>query len=346
MKILINGTSGRIGRAVSYELIKSDIIPAALNDPVGIEKIVDSLSGNDAVHGKFNWQINKINADEIEINGKKIKVYAEKSLDKIPFRDLGVSIVEECSGFYGNDKTSPDEIKAREFLSHGVEKVIMSYPATGAGVVTLVAGVNLEAYDSELYWGISNGSCTTKALVAPLQVLRDYGLKVQALLMDTVHAATNTQSILESLNQISTHKTGAAKATGEIIPELKGKMDGLSFRVPTLDGSFANLYFVADSEKDNLSARDINQVLREESSNQKYMGRLAVFEGKEAGTSYDIVGRTENAIVILDKTRVLKLPYKTDSKTSYLIGIVSGYDNERGPPRDQVLVTKHIIERG
>ena len=317
-----------------------------MNDPVGIEEIVNSLSGNDAVHGKFDWQVNKIDEKTIEINGKKIKVYAEKSLDDIPFRELGISIVEECSGLYGNDKIDPSKIKAREFLNHGVEKVIMSYPTTGEGVVTLVAGVNLHAYDPKSHWGLSNGSCTTKALVTPLQVLIDYGLKVRALLMDTVHAATNTQSILESLNQISTYKTGAAKATGEIIQELKGKMDGLSFRVPTLDGSFANLYFVADSKKDNLSAQDINSALRDGSKNPKYAGRLAIFEGKEAGASDDIVGKTENGIVILDKTRVLNLPYRTDSgENSYLIGIVSGYDNERAPPKDQVLVTKHVISK-
>ncbi|MBI5148872.1 hypothetical protein HZA33_04275, partial [Candidatus Pacearchaeota archaeon] len=256
-------------------------------------------------------------------------------------------MVEECSGFYGDDKKDKTKCLSQQFLDLGVEKVIMSYPADSADI-TLVMGANQGIYDSAKHRLISNGSCTTKAMVAPLQLLMDQGIKVDALLMDTAHAATNSQNILESLNQIWTHKTGAAKSVGEVIPSLKGKMDGLAFRVPTTDGSFANMYFVATSDED-LTAESVNKMFREHYKDSKYMGRMGLFEEQDAGTTNDIIGRTENGVIILSKTKVFDLhmtPFTGDlSKKAYLVGLVSGYDNEAAPPKDQVLLTEYIANK-
>ncbi len=345
-RILVNGASGRIGRAVTYNLVKElddegyDTLQlVGLNDPVGIEKLVSNFQSHDPVHGKYDWGVKRSGDNEIELNGHKIKVYSEKSLANIPFAKDGVQIVEECSGFFGDDKKDPSSSLSREFLDYGVGTVIQSYPAKSADK-TIIMGVNQAEYNPDQHRIISNGSCTTKALASPLQVLMDYGVNIHALLMDTVHAATNSQNILESLDNMSTHKTGAAQATGEVIPYLKGKMDGLSFRVPTSDGSFANIYFVATYDGSEFNAERVNGILKAFSSHPDYFGRVGLFEGKEASSKHDIVGRTENGIVILDKTRVI--PF---GKGDYLVGLVSGYDNEMGPPADQVLLTKYIADR-
>lgn len=351
-RIFVNGACGRIGRAVTYEILQSkspDLALVALNDPEGIDKIERNYKRRDSTHGRLNWEVRKQGSDILLLNGNPIKVYAEKDLAKIPFAGEGIQIVEECSGFYSKE----DAAVAFLQMADGIERVIMSYPAKGKQFAdlyaTLVMGVNHETFNPEKHRCISNASCTTKALAAPLAVLEGAGITIDALLMDTVHAATNSQRLLDfgddyaALNQISTYKTGAAIATGEVLPSLKGKMDGLSFRVPTADGSFANLYFVA-SVPGELTSELINGILRDHLKYPRYAGRLAVHEEKEAASA-DIIGRTENAIVIASKTRVFPLPYKQEGRNTYLVGLVSGYDNEIGPPRDQALLTEYIAQR-
>lgn len=344
-RIFLNGACGRIGRAVAYEISQQeDLELCALNDPVGIDAIFRNYVRRDSTHGKLDWHIEKLGENTLAINGKKVRVLAEKDTKAMQLKDLGIHIVEECSGIYAKDE------KARAFMINGVERVIMSYPVTGGeGHIMLVAGVNHELFDPSMHILISNASCTTKALAAPLAILLDHGFNIEALLMDTVHAATNSQHLLDfsddyaALNQISTHKTGAAIATGEVLPLLKGKMDGLAFRVPTTDGSFANLYFVANYPEE-LTAKILNEILRKNYQNAKYLGRVALHEEKEAAST-DIIGRTENAIIITSKTRVFPLPYTLEGKRTYLVGLVSGYDNELGPPKDQVILTKYIADK-
>ncbi|MEK6808958.1 MAG: hypothetical protein AABY14_04685, partial [Nanoarchaeota archaeon] len=185
---------------------------------------------------------------------------------------------------------------------------------------------------------------------APLAILLDNGIYIHALLMDTAHAATNTQRVLDfgdeyaTLNQIITAKTGAAVATGEVIESLKGKMDGFALRVPTTDGSFADLYFVV-SYDGKLDAKSVNYILENNYSNPKYFGRLGIFNGAEA-SSADIVGRKENGVIITSKTKVIPLPLRDDDgRNTYLVGILSAYDNELAPPRDQALLTKYISQK-
>ena len=339
--ILVNGASGRIGRFVTYELIKAGLPVAALNDLVDTDAIVRNYTRRDTTHGALDWKVEKINEGLIKINDEEIKIMHEKDASQMGLKENGINIVEECSGLYDGKKIDPNV-----FLENGAQRVIMSYPAKIKDA-TIIMGVNQDTYNPEKHRLISNASCTTKALAAPLKVLLNNGIGIDALLMDTVHAATNSQRLLDfgddyaALNQISTHKTGAAIATAEVIPSLLDKMDGISFRVPTLDGSFANLYFAANHEG-KLEREELNNLLRESTSYTKYCGRLAVYEGKEAAST-DIIGRTENSIVIASKTRVIPLPYSLNGRNTSLVSLVCGYDNERGPPKDQVLLTKYIL---
>ena len=142
---------------------------------------------------------------------------------------------------------------------------------------------------------IANASCTTKALAVPLKVLMSSGIEIYAVLMDTTHAATNSQRVLQffdeygALNEIQTAKTGAAIATSELIPALERKMDGYALRVPTTDGSFANIYFVAAGE--DISVGNLNRILKTASEDPSLLGRLDYFAGEEA-SSTDIIGNT------------------------------------------------------
>ena len=345
-RIAINGASGRIGRAVTYELISTGgdwARVALLNDPVGIDKIRTSLADVDPVHGRFPWTVEKADENHLSINGQLIPVFAQKDLVKIPFADLGVAYVEECSGFYDADKNDKTRKPAQAFLDQGVRRVFQSYPATAD--IAIVMGANHDLYDPTKHRLISNASCTTKAVVAPLRPLLDEGIGIESVLLDTVHATTNSQSPLSVLNQISTHKTGAVRAVGEILTGLAGKLDGMSFRVPTLDGSFASIYMVVTHDGD-LSAADVNAILRTAVDDPRYAGRLGVLTGKEANSMQDVVGRTENGLVVLSKTRVHALPYRSaDGKRVSHLQIVSGYDNERGPPKDQTLLTAYVAQR-
>lgn len=350
-KVFINGAGGRIGRAVTFELVKaaknySDIELAGLNEPRGIDFVVENYQGRDSVHGIYDWKIEKKNGNTILINGSDVKFYAEKELGKIPFQNDGIEMVLECSGFFGDPKVKDKKIEltpasnmAREFLKYGVERVVQTYPVKTADA-TLIMGVNHKLYDPSKHSIISNASCTTKALAMPLQALLNEGIEIDSLSMDTTHAATASQQVLESLGQILTHSTGAAKATGEVIPSLKGRMSGMAYRVPTLDGSFANLYFVASS-KEELNADRINQILRASVNNPRYAGRIGIFDGEDAGT-FDIIGRRENAVIIPSKTSVLPLSFAPKDKKSYLVTLISGYDNELGSSVDPVLMANYI----
>ena len=187
--VLVNGASGRIGRAVTFNLIQlidqgnSELEFAAMNDPIGIDNIVDNLMAHDNTHGKYDWRVERTTSEMIEIKTNKghffIKAYAEKSLDRIPFKEDGIQIVEECSGFFGDDKKEKGKIGARDFLKYGVETVILSYPAKYADK-SLVMGVNNNEYDAGKHRIISNASCTTKAIATPLKLMIDCGFDITA----------------------------------------------------------------------------------------------------------------------------------------------------------------------
>jgi len=344
VKVGVNGAAGRIGKFTTLELLQiPEIEVVALNDPVGAKALVDNYNLQDSTHGELGLHAEYIPNDRIMLNGKPVKIYKEKDASKIPWHETGVKIVEECSGFYTKDGA------AKIHLNNGAERVIVSAPATGEELVTIIMGVNQEDFNPKIHNYISNASCTTKALATPLKLLMDKGIKIEALLMDTVHASTNSQHVLDfgdeaaTLDNIVLTSTGAAKATSLVMPSLKS-MDGFAARVPTNDGSFANLYFVANFNG-RLDTEIINQMIKGSYLENRYFGRIGIFEGENVSSKRNIIGRKENAIVITSRTRVLPLSPSIDGGDHYLINLVSGYDNERGPPKDQALLTRYIADK-
>jgi glyceraldehyde 3-phosphate dehydrogenase len=366
-KLFINGAAGRIGVGVTYEvtaLKDSNLELVGLNDPAGIDVAVAKYTGRDHVHGVHDWKVEKVDQTHLSINGKVVPFYAALAPSDMHLKELGVEMVLECSGFYGDPKVKDKSVKptkadngGRAFLREGIETVIETYPAKTADV-SMITGVNTDLYEKAMA-AVSNASCTTKALSMPLKALLDSGVEIYALSMDTTHAATGkdlaklfalldnadngkpiTRAQLEDILEMKTHSTGAAKATGLVIPSLAGKMAGMSYRVPTLDGSFANLYFVAASTEE-LTAERVNAIIKEASTKPEYNGRLGVFEGEDAATK-DIVGRRENGVFVPSKTNVIPLPFGPEGKKAYLVTVISGYDNELGSAVDPVLLANYI----
>jgi glyceraldehyde-3-phosphate dehydrogenase type I len=377
MRTLINGAGGRIGRAVTYETVQAmKDIPTmhneggayliALNEPRGIDFVVDNYQARDPVHGLYDWKVKKISEGCLTLNGFPVAFTAEKDISKIPFQKLNIEMVLECSGFYGDRKQEDKSVKltpkdnlGRAFLQYGVQRVIETYPAKTADIL-IIMGVNYQLYDPSKHSVISNASCTTKSLALPLQVLKDNGINIDALLMVTTHAATVSQKEfkplsdllsegitppkeeLELIYQIMSHSTGAAKATGLVIPSLAGRMSGMSYRVPTLDGSISNLYFVATSN-DEITAERINKLMKSAVDNPKYERRLTIHEGEDIATK-DIVGKRENSIFVPSKTEVIPLSFVPQNATAALVQIVSGYDNELGSSVDPVLLANYVAQ--
>jgi glyceraldehyde 3-phosphate dehydrogenase len=338
----INGIAGRIGKFAAYELEKLGGTIVAVNDLATTDSILDSLSRRDGVHGVLDWKVKKIGDQAISINEKPVRVYHERDPANIQWGE-GVNAIDECTGLF-TERSAAEKHFAK---SPNLETIIVSAP--GKGMNTYVMGVDHMEYKKDEKV-ISNASCTTKALAVPIQILLDSGLEIYAILMDTTHAATNTQKPLDfmaeygTLGNIISSKTGAAIATGEVIPQLKGKMDGFAFRVPVQDGSFANFYFVAEAK--DLSVAYLNSVFKSAVSDPRYCGRIEVFDGKEIGTP-DILGNTASAIVALSKTKsiLIPLPGKNPQNQFALMGIVSGYDNERGPAKDLAMLTQYVLQK-
>ena len=244
VKVAINGF-GRIGRLVLRAGIKSnDVEFVAVND-ITDTKTLAHLLKYDSVHGTIDADV-KAKDNALVVNGKEIKTYAMREPESLPWKDLGVDVVLESTGKF------TDRAGAEKHLKAGAKKVIISAPAKGPDV-TFVLGVNQEVYDKSKHHVISMGSCTTNCLAPIVKILqKEYGIEYG--LMTTIHAFTNDQVVLDephkdlrraraaALSMIPT-TTGAAKAIAEVIPELKGKLDGLSIRVPTPNVSIVD--FVA-----------------------------------------------------------------------------------------------------
>jgi len=347
MKILVNGAGGRIGKIVTYELCKlmnsnKNVELVAINEIKGIDKTVKNFQETDVIHGHLDWEVKQITQNCVDINNKMTYFFSEKDPKRIPFKEIGIELVIECSGFYGDSNSPIKENLSKIFLEQGVKKVIQTYPVKTADT-TLIMGINHNTYDPTKHFCISNASCTTKAITPPLQILLDNNVEIIALSMDTTHAATSSQEILESLGQISTHPTGATKALELVIPSLKNKMNGMAYRVPTQNGSFANLYIVVSSNEE-LNSEKINSWIISAVKNNDYYKRVGLHEKDEAGTK-DIIGRRENAVIILSKTNIIPLNFSNNGKKEYLITLISGYDNELGSAVDSVLLTDFISSK-
>lgn len=265
IKVAINGY-GRIGRCAlraihEYsEKYAKKIKVVAVND-LGDVKINAHLTQYDTVHGTFAGKV-KVDGTDILVDDDRIKVFAEKDPSKLPWKDLGIDVVFECTGKF------TDSEKAKAHIAAGAKKVIISAPATGAIDATIVYGVNHNVLTSKSTI-ISNASCTTNCLAPIAKVLNDK-IGIVNGLMTTIHSYTNDQVLIDTYHKdlrrarSATHsmiptKTGAAAAVGLVLPELKGKLDGFAVRVPTINVSVVDLTFA--SAKDT-TAEEINSVMK------------------------------------------------------------------------------------
>ncbi|MFN8389376.1 MAG: type I glyceraldehyde-3-phosphate dehydrogenase [Bdellovibrionota bacterium] len=316
IKYAINGF-GRIGR---------NVVRAAVGVPdvelVGVNDITDAttlahLLKYDSISGKFDGTV-AAGDKALIINDRKITVTAEKDPSKLPWKELGVDVVLECTGKF----TSREG--AAQHLAAGAKMVIISAPA-GDADLTVVCGVNEKQFDKSKHHVISNGSCTTNCLAPVAKVLlENFGI-VRGL-MTTIHSYTNDQQILDlphkdlrraraaGLSMIPT-STGAAKAMSLVIPELKGKLDGLAIRVPTPNVSLVD--FVCEVERD-VTAKEVNQALVQAASGP-LKGVLAISE--EPLVSIDFKGHPASSIVDIPSTMVIG---------SRMVKVLSWYDNEMG----------------
>ncbi len=317
IKVGINGF-GRIGRNLLRASADSpDIEFLAVND-ITDAKTLAHLLKYDSLLGGFKGEV-KAADDAIIVNDKKIKVLAEKEVGKLPWKDLGVAIVVESTGKYTK---RPDVIKHIE--QGGAKKVIVSAPATDPDI-TLVLGVNEETYDPAKHHLLSNASCTTNCLAPVVKVLHSQ-FGVEKGFMTTIHAYTNDQKILDAphkdlrraraaaVSQIPT-TTGAAKAVGLVMPELKGKIDGIAIRVPTPNVSLVDLVAVLKKEVDE---KAVNEAFKT-AAQGRLKGILQYTE--EPLVSVDFLSNPHSAIVDGLSTKVID---------KNLLKVLAWYDNEWG----------------
>lgn len=318
IRIGINGF-GRIGRNVvraALELGGKDLEFVAVNDLTDAKTLAHLLK-YDSVHGVLGEEV-KAGDGEIVLAGKKIKVLSEKDPSKLPWKDLGVDIVMECTGIFR------DKEKAQLHINAGAKKVIISAPAKG-DVETIVMGVNHETYDPNSHHIVSNASCTTNCVAPVAKVLhKNFGI-VQAL-MTTIHAYTNDQRILDlphkdlrraraAAMSIIPTSTGGAKAVGLVIPELKGKLNGIAMRVPTFDASIVDL--TVELSK-GASVEEINAAVKKAATGEM-KGILGYTE--EPLVSVDIIGNPLSSI--FDAALTMQIDNK-------FVKVASWYDNEWG----------------
>jgi len=319
IKVAINGY-GRIGRNVMRALYESgrtnEIQVVAIND-LGDSKTNAHLTKYDTVHGKFPFDVS-VDGDYIVINGDRIRVFAERDPAKLPWGELGIDVVHECTGFFTS------KAKASAHIAAGAKKVIISAPGGNDVDATIVYGVNhqtLKASDTV----ISNASCTTNCLAPLVKPLMDT-IGVDHGLMTTIHSYTNDQ-VLTDVYHSDLHrarsatqsmiptKTGAAAAVGLVLPEMKGKLDGFAMRVPTINVSVVDLCFQASR---NTTKEEIDSILKEAAAGS-LKGILAVNE--EPLVSMDFNHNPHSSIYELGLTKVTG---------GNFVKVLSWYDNEWG----------------
>ncbi|AXI09951.1 type I glyceraldehyde-3-phosphate dehydrogenase [Oceanobacillus zhaokaii] len=316
VKVGINGF-GRIGRNVFRQALKNDEVEiVAVNDLTDANMLAHLLK-YDSVHGKLDEEVS-VNGKNIVVGGKEIKVLSERDPANLGWGDLGVEIVIESTGRFTNGEDAKKHIEA------GAKKVIISAPANNEDL-TIVMGVNDDKYDPSQHNIVSNASCTTNCLAPFAKVLNDsFGIKRG--LMTTIHSYTNDQQILDlphkdyrraraAAENIIPTTTGAAKAVGLVLPEIKGKLNGMAVRVPTPDGSLTDL--VAELET-NVTAEQVNEAFKA-AAEGPLKGVLEYTE--EPIVSSDIVGNTHSSILDGLSTMVME---------DNMVKVVSWYDNEMG----------------
>ena len=317
LKVAISGF-GRIGRNVLRALAQSgrtDLQVVAVNDLTTVKENAH-LFKYDSVHGRFRGEV-KVNDDGFDVGMGPIKVLAEKDPKKLPWAAMGIDLVMECTGIF------TDRDKAAVHLEAGAKRVLVSGPSNGADL-TVVYGVNHQKLKAE-HKVISNGSCTTNCLAPVAQVLNDL-IGIKAGYMTTIHSYTNDQKLLDqshkdmrraraaALSMIPS-STGAAKALGLVLPELAGKLDGSSMRVPTPNVSVVDLKFIPGRET---TVKEINEAMKAAAAG-RLKGILACVD--EELVSIDFNGNPFSSNFDLTQTQIV------DGK---LVRVLSWYDNEWG----------------
>jgi glyceraldehyde 3-phosphate dehydrogenase len=317
-KVAINGF-GRIGRLVARAILER---PDCGLELVSVNDLADAKSNawlfkHDSVHGKFPGEVTT-DGNDIIVDGKRIHVTAERDPAKLPQAANGIDIALECTGFF------TDRDSAQKHLDAGAKRVLISAPAKGVDL-TVVYGVNDDELTAE-HKIVSNASCTTNCLAPVAKVLNDT-LGIERGLMTTVHAYTNDQKILDQIHSdlrraraaamnIIPTTTGAARAVGEVLPELKGKLDGSAVRVPVPDGSLIDLTF---TPKRDTTREEVNKILKAASESERLKGVLVYSE--DPLVSSDIVHTPQSSTIDSLETAVLE---------GKLVRVVSWYDNEWG----------------
>lgn len=333
IKVGMNGF-GRIGRAVlriAQERLNDDIEIVAINARANAETLAH-LFTYDSCYGTFKGNVEVKDDDTLVINSKEIKIVRHNDPANIPWGELGVDLVIESTGLFTQKE------KAQKHIDAGAKKVILTAPGTNEDI-TIVMGVNEEKYDNELHNIISNASCTTNCL-APFVKVLDESFGVEKGLMTTIHSYTNDQQILDknhkdlrraraAAESMIPTTTGAAKAVAKVLPQLQGKLNGFSVRVPTPTVSLVDL--VCELKKE-VTVEEVNAALKEAS------------EGKLNG----ILGYSEKPLVSVD--------YKGDSRSSIIDGlstmvlennmvkVVSWYDNEWGYSTRTVDLVNYVVK--
>jgi glyceraldehyde 3-phosphate dehydrogenase len=317
VKIGVNGF-GRIGRNFLRAARKrgADVEIVAVNDLTDAKTLAHLLK-YDSVHGRFEGEV-RVTDTGLSIDGHDLRVTAERDPANLPWKELGAEVVVESTGLF------TDREKAGVHLEAGAQKVVISAPAKGEDI-TIVMGVNDELYDSAIHHVISNASCTTNC-VAPMAKVLDDAFGIEQGFMTTVHAYTNDQNLLDLQHKdlrrgraaainIVPASTGAAKATSLVLPQLKGKMDGLAMRVPVPDGSVTDLVATLTRPA---TVDEVNGAFRAASETGSLAGRLVYTE--DPIVSSDIVG--SDASCTFDSLSTMAM--------GNVVKIIGWYDNEWG----------------
>lgn len=346
VKIGINGF-GRIGRMVGRALLErkiTDLELVAVNDLTDAKTLAYLLK-YDSVHGRFPGEV-KAGEGEIIVNGKKIKVLAEKDPAQLPWKSLGVEIVVESTGLFTikDDGVNKKGKEVKGAVNHitkgGAKKVIISAPAQGEDL-TVVMGVNDDKYDPKKDNVVSNASCTTNCLAPVAKILQDkWG--IEKGLMTTIHAYTNDQRIHDfphsdlrraraaAVSMIPT-TTGAAKAISLVIPELKGKLDGFAMRVPT----------------PNVSVVDLTVVLKKAATTEEINAAL---KAASQGAMKGILDYTDDAVVSIDFNHCAASSTVDSKMTSVIDGtlakVLAWYDNEWGYSNRVIDLAELMVKKG
>ena len=317
IKVAINGF-GRIGRPTFRKIIEEhpDLEVVAINDLTD-NKTLAHLLKHDSIYREYKKEIG-FSEESISVDGKEFRVFAEMDPEKLPWKELGVDIVLECTGHFRDYEGAVKHIKA------GAKKVIISAPAKSENIPSFVLGVNEDSFDPQKDEIVDMGSCTTNCLAPVVKILNDE-FEIQKGFMTTTHSYTNDQRLLDlphkdlrraraaALNIVPT-TTGAAKAIGKVVPEVKGKLDGIAVRVPSPTVSLIDL--VVQVKKAPKDEKEVNEIFEKASQTEKFKGILRV--EKEPLVSTDFVGDPYSSIVDAPQTMV----------KDNLIKVLAWYDNE------------------